>query len=148
MNRVSLTLLIILTATGCTSPEYPNNPKGQVSLLNAELTTITNDNGTFSVIRTTWKNTGATPVKTINARVQAWNQQGSLVIDVDYTLFAVFDNQRGILPGQTYTTPADQSFRLPSNDGETPLAYGNRKTAGYGKVKVSNHRAYSCGISL
>lgn len=66
------------------------------------------------MVITTWKNTGDTPVRAIDATFTFRDKNKKVIGSYEYTLYAVFDSQPGVLPGSTYTTPTGEGFLFPS----------------------------------
>ena len=65
---------------------------------------------------TTWKNVGNTPIRAVEARLIFRDENGDVIESHDYTLYAVFDADRGVLPGETYTTPQNAGFIFPNSN--------------------------------
>ncbi len=63
---------------------------------------------------TTWKNTGNTPVRAIDATFIFRDKNDEVLGEYEFTLFATFDSNAGVLPGETYTTPTDEGFVFPN----------------------------------
>jgi len=68
--------------------------------------------GRIQEVITTWKNTGTTPIRAIEAKFTFRNAAQQIIGTNDYTLYAEFDSAPGVLPGATYTTPAGQGFKF------------------------------------
>lgn len=51
-----------------------------------------------------WKNIGDTPIRAIEATFTFRDDDKSVLSIIDYTLYAEFNNEAGVLPGETYTT--------------------------------------------
>ena len=63
-----------------------------------------------------WKNTGNRPVRAVYAKVYGFDEQGNEV-DVmpvpSYSIYAVFNGDPGIAPGETYHEPKGEGLFVP-----------------------------------
>jgi hypothetical protein len=59
-----------------------------------------------------WKNTGKVPIRSVEADVVMYDESGKLIYKFEYCTYAVSDNEPGILPGETYTTPPNEGNLL------------------------------------
>ncbi len=52
---------------------------------------------------TSWKNTGETAVRVVEAEIQTFNADGSVRDTINYSLYADFNENPGVAPGQIYS---------------------------------------------
>lgn len=64
-----------------------------------------------------FRNTGDRPVRKVKGIIRAYDANGSEVPGgsdgLDYTMYAAFNDEPGILPGETYQTPSGKGYILP-----------------------------------
>lgn len=58
----------------------------------------------------TWKNTGNTPVRGIEAVVTFRDKDGRVIEETDHFIFAVNDSDPGVAPGKTHKSTKDQGI--------------------------------------
>lgn len=95
------------------SPPQQPAPVTSAKILRAKLVPFRSPTTgrTIQRVVTTWKNTGTTPVRVIEARFIFYDAAGRVLESHDYTLYASFG--AGVPPGATYATPAGEGFIYP-----------------------------------
>jgi hypothetical protein len=81
------------------------------TILSSALVDFVDDKGNKTqkvVVR--WKNSGMTPIRAIDAEITHWDASGELLGKYNYTIFATFDDEPGVAPGEINTT---RGFILP-----------------------------------
>jgi hypothetical protein len=68
-------------------------------------------------ILTTWKNKGDKPVRVVYAEFTTYYEDGRIREQMEYTLYATFDDRPGVRPGATHRTKPREGFLLSGNNG-------------------------------
>jgi hypothetical protein len=63
-------------------------------------------------VLTTWKNKGDKPVRVVYAEITAYFDDGSIKEQMEYTIYATFDDRPGVKPGETHRTKPGEGFNL------------------------------------
>jgi len=120
MRSIIPAILVLTLVTGCTG----NNEKTKVEFVSAKLARFKNPEGTvFQEVIATWKNVGDSPVRLVDATMTPRDAKGNLMNSFtptgshNYTIYAEFDHNPGVLPGETYTTKNGNGFKLPGFEG-------------------------------
>ncbi len=90
-----------------------------VRILRVRVETYTLDGRRLRVVCVDWKNEGERPIRAVDADITLYDAVGS-VIDFpirDYAIYAVSDEQPGVVPGERHRTPKHQGFILPPGVG-------------------------------
>lgn len=101
------------TSESDSPPDAPPAPVTSAKIINARLVPPRSPatGRLMQRVVTTWKNTGTTPVRVIEARFIFRDAAGRVLDTHDYTLYASFGDS--VPPGATYTTPAGDGFLYP-----------------------------------
>ncbi len=107
---------------------------GTAELIDARLAPFKNAaNGKMGQeVLTTWKNTGNSSVRVVDAEIKSLNGDGSTRDTFNYTLYAEFDDSSGVLPGETHVTEPGGGFKLPGFEG-----FPGYSPAASGKVRIT-----------
>ncbi len=113
--NIVITALLVATIAGLSG--CGGQSVTSVSVTGAELAPYKNAaNGKqWQEVITTWTNTGNAPVRVVDANIVARNRNGDLLDSFNYTIYAGFDDDAGVAPGETYTTPSGSGFKLPDD---------------------------------
>jgi hypothetical protein len=68
-------------------------------------------------ILTTWKNKGDKPVRVVYAEFTAYYEDGTICEQIEYTLFATFDDRPGVRPGAIHRTKPGEGYKLTGYEG-------------------------------
>jgi hypothetical protein len=92
----------------------PEAASGSAEVTSSRLVPFKSSASKFPLQRviTTWKNTGTTPIRAIEAEFTFRDKNNRVIETVEYTLYAASDSEAGVAPGQTYTTPRDEGFKF------------------------------------
>jgi len=100
-------------------PTYPVEITA-ASVVEATLQAFTNPNGeVFQEVIVTWKNTGTTTIRVVDANIISKDSSGGVLNEFNYTIYADFDSDVGLRPEDTYTTKPGKGFKLPRSSGRT-----------------------------
>ncbi len=69
------------------------------------------DGEVFREVVVAWKNTGTTTIRAVDAKIVCFDR-GLAIEKNSYTIYACFDSDPGIRPGETKVTKAGEGFRL------------------------------------
>ena len=95
--------------------EMPTVPAGSATVIRSRLVSFKSPARPerMQQVRTTWKNTGSTPIRAVDCTFTFLDKRRQTIGSYDYTLYAVFDTDPGVAPGEIYTTPSGEGFLFP-----------------------------------
>lgn len=67
----------------------------------------------FKQVKVAFRNTGKHPIRTVDAEISWFDSDEKPIGSANYTIYAEFNNEPGILPGETYTPKDTEGFLLP-----------------------------------
>jgi hypothetical protein len=119
-SALALTVMAILALGSTESPPTNRNIiPADASLVDVEVIDVkivqfkNAANGKIGQeVLTTWKNKGDKPVKVVYAEITAYFDDGSIKEQMEYTIYATFDDRPGVKPGETHRTKPGEGFKL------------------------------------
>lgn len=88
--------------------------KTSAEVISVEVVPFVNPAGKrLQSIQTTWKNTGETTIRVVNADIELIGDDGSILDTINYTIHAEFNDSSGVKPGEIFTPSSDQGFLAP-----------------------------------
>ena len=85
---------------------------GSAEVLRSRLVPFDSPNSKWpmQMVITTWRNTGHGPIRDVEARFKFRDRNKQILAIRDYTLYAAYDDEPGIQPGKSYTTPKGEGY--------------------------------------
>ncbi|MDB4654253.1 hypothetical protein OAE40_00595 [Rubripirellula sp.] len=97
---------------------HPTSPLGNALVISVSVEDfVSAANGApLKRLLTTWKNTGDVEIRAVEADITGYDVNGLVVYTAPaYTIFAEWNDEDGILPGEVFSTPYDQGHIMPAD---------------------------------